>query len=78
MSERTLKELSAASKTHFESREWQLATNCLIEARERFEEAAREGELRRALVQDSDGSICFEVSKQGKGPLDVDTVREPV
>lgn len=55
MSERTLQELSEASKAHFEAREWQLATNCLLEARERF---PQEGGAR--LVQAEDGSIAVE------------------
>lgn len=63
MSERTLAELSAASKTHFESREWQDATNCLIEARERFPQTPAAGELSRKLVQAGDGSIAVETEK---------------
>lgn len=58
----TLAELSQKSKTHFESREWQEAANCLNEARERF--PMEEG----TLVQDSDGSIKLEV-EDGKGGM---------
>jgi len=71
VSERTLQELSAASKTHFESREWQLAANCLIEARERFPQAPGE-----VLVQDSDGSIAVEKTVKDERGNDV-TKREP-
>lgn len=58
---KSLKELSDQSKIHFEAREWQLATNCLLEARERFPQEPAEGELARRLVQHDDGSIAIEV-----------------
>lgn len=58
MSDRTLLELSQDAKTAFESRNWQEATNCLNEARERFPQV--EG---RRLKQAGDGSIVMGVMK---------------
>jgi hypothetical protein len=63
MAERTLKELSEASKKHFEAQEWQEATNCLVEARDRFPQTALEGETERRIVQDSDGSLKIRILK---------------
>lgn len=58
MSERTLLELSQASKTAFESRNWQEATNCLSEAVERFEQPHGS-----RLKQGADGSIVIGVQR---------------
>lgn len=74
MAERTLRELSDASKAHFEAREYQDAANLLVEARDRFPQ-----DNGRKLVQDGDGSIVVEFDEDHpRLPGTKRTVRKPV
>lgn len=61
MTDRTLKELSDASKAFNDAGEAQSAHDCLAEAIERFPQTPVEGEVERRLEFDVDGSIAIVV-----------------
>lgn len=61
MTDRTLKELSDASKAFNDAGESQSAHGCLAEAIERFPQTPAEGETERRLEFDAGGSITIVV-----------------